>query len=78
MISAWRARSSARWRPVAVAFLVLAAAGMVQAVSVHRSAATGGGVTVSVGYADDLRARPTFFPTPWEGDDVPLVDGEGI
>jgi hypothetical protein len=38
-------------------------------------ATAAGGVDVYVGYADDLRASPTNFPTPWDGS--PGVTFEG-
>lgn len=50
----------------AAAGLVLATASVTLVTGVH-SAGAAGGITVSVGYADDLRAATASFPTPWEG-----------
>lgn len=38
-------------------------------------AAAAGGVDIYVGYADNLRANPANFPTPWEGSPNTIYEG---
>jgi hypothetical protein len=60
------------WLTVLVTAM-LAVAGAVAVSAAPASAATG--VQVSVGYADNLRANPANFPTPWAGGSGIVFEG---
>ena len=60
---------------LALTFTAAAALALTGAVWTAAPAHAAGGVEVFVGYADNLRANPTNFPTPWDGS--PNVTFEG-
>jgi hypothetical protein len=61
-----------RW----LAFLVTAALALVGVAAVSAApASAASGVVVQVGYADNLRADPNNFPTPWAGSPGTTFDG---
>lgn len=64
-----------RGRRVLAALAVLAMALMSLFVPAGHARAASSSVQVSLGYADDLRANPTRFPTPWAGSPGVIFQG---
>jgi len=63
-----------RWLRLGASLGVLAVVPAALSTS-HTVARASGGISVFVGYADNLRADPTNFPTPWEGSTGIVYEG---
>lgn len=71
-----RARLSVRCLTVSlVATMVGLTSAVALTVASPLPASAAGGISVSVGYADNIRANPANFPTPWEGSPNVIFEG---